>query len=99
MNHQNLLIENKNLKKHNKELLAKLREYDIIGTQKENQDPRSKSKSITDGLEVEFVTGSGKTFAVAKTSSASSSPLISVTSVESAPRIRDRWEMDLSPGT
>ena len=55
MNHQNLLIENKNLKKHNKELLAKLREYDIVADKSESQDPRSKAKSITDGLDVQFL--------------------------------------------
>ena len=55
MNHENLIQENRSLKKQNKDLLARLREYDIKADRKESQDPRAKAESITDGADVEFL--------------------------------------------
>jgi len=55
MNHQNLLKENRDLKKQNKELQAKLREYDLVADRKEGQDPRSNAVAISDGESLEFL--------------------------------------------
>ena len=59
MNHQNLLTENKQLKKQLKQKANELRDlrvkYDILADRKEKQDPRANAEEISQGAAKEHL--------------------------------------------
>ena len=59
MNHQNLLTENKELKKELKQKANELRDlrvkYDILADRKEKQDPRANAEEISQGASKEHL--------------------------------------------